>query len=422
MAEWAVGVTLEDIPEQVIEHAKLHLLDATGIHLASRGTETGLVALMTGSVMSPVCRDGILIACLDFDDTHDATLIHASSVVVPALYELLRQGGIPVRALLTGLVVGYELCCRVGLACNGELHPRGFHPTGVVGPVGAAAVAAKARGFEARRMEDALGLASSFGAGLTQCMADGGEARYVHPGIAAANGLLAVALADGGYRGRGAGIEGPAGLLSAHVQDPARLRVEAATNDLGRCWTMLGLNAKPYPTGYVTHEFIDAVLEARTAYALSCDGIQRIACRLPTRASRLVFDPVEEKRRPDRSTAARVALPHILAEALVYGEITAKSFSNERLFDERVRALADRIDAEPVADTDANGLLITLTDGRVVEVPTRRREVSPHDIVTKFLSNASGRVPMPPTDLANEILHSDRSGTLSLLTEAVRVH
>ena len=29
IAEWSMGLTLDDIPEEVVEHAKLHLLDRT---------------------------------------------------------------------------------------------------------------------------------------------------------------------------------------------------------------------------------------------------------------------------------------------------------------------------------------------------------------------------------------------------------
>ena len=41
IAAYAISLTLDDVPEEVVEHAKLHVLDALGCGLAAHATGNG---------------------------------------------------------------------------------------------------------------------------------------------------------------------------------------------------------------------------------------------------------------------------------------------------------------------------------------------------------------------------------------------
>src|SRR5690606_34559747 len=105
-------------------------------------------------------------------------------------------------------------------------------------------------------------------------------------------------LAAEGFTAAGGQLDGKFGLLRAHVQTEADLRIDRATEQLGDRWETRGITPKPYPTGYVTHEFIDAILRLAEQHDLHADQIEKIECTVVEAAARLTFIPLEQKRSP----------------------------------------------------------------------------------------------------------------------------
>jgi len=176
LARFAAGLRYEDIPAQVIEKAKLHLLDALGIGLAATREPyaAGVAALVRdwgGSPQATLWRwgdrlpaahaalaNGSFVHGLDFDDTHTDSITHVSACVVPtalAVGEAVRASG---REILAAMVAGFEVIARVGGAAPGGFHARGFHATPICGAFGAAAVAGRLLGLApgAIALEDLL--------------------------------------------------------------------------------------------------------------------------------------------------------------------------------------------------------------------------------------------------------------------------
>ena len=116
--------------------------------------------------------NGALGHSLDFDDTHADSSLHPSAPVVPAAFAVGEMAGASGRDVLTAIVAGYEVCCRLGNALDPTSHyARGFHPTATAGTYGAAAAAAKLfglskdadRGGVRRRGQSGGGLAAVSG-------------------------------------------------------------------------------------------------------------------------------------------------------------------------------------------------------------------------------------------------------------------
>ena len=102
-AAFADAFDLDGVPAQVVERAKLNILDAIGIGLASttydfaHRTVTAMRGLggegdhaVIGLPLRLPLRDaalvnGTLIHGLDFDDTHSGGVIHASASAVPTM-------------------------------------------------------------------------------------------------------------------------------------------------------------------------------------------------------------------------------------------------------------------------------------------------------------------------------------------------
>jgi 2-methylcitrate dehydratase PrpD len=200
LAEFALGLTPADIPEEVRAAAKLHVLDALGCGLAGAATQTAtearaVAALEGGAAKATVIglrlplpaaaaamANGMLFHGLDYDDTLAATGTHLSAVAAPtvlAMGERVRSGG---GEVLTAFVGAAESVAAIGLAAPFAMHRRGFHATSVYGVFGAALASARLLGLDHDRAVAALGIAGSFASGIFEYLADGSPTKPIHAG------------------------------------------------------------------------------------------------------------------------------------------------------------------------------------------------------------------------------------------------
>ena len=192
LATFAAGLRFEDIPPAVVESVRLRALDVLGIALAASTTELApsLYGALEGwgreggactvvgakrAAPAPLAAlvNGALAHGLDFDDTHAASITHASAVVLPAVLAVGEAAGASGRAAVTATVAGLEAITRLGMAAPGEFHARGWHATAACGPFAAALAAGKLDGLDEARLTAALGVAGSFASGLLEFLEDG---------------------------------------------------------------------------------------------------------------------------------------------------------------------------------------------------------------------------------------------------------
>ena len=82
------------------------------------------------SLVQAATVNGIASHVLDFDDTHEPTILHGTGPVMSAALaaaELVNASG---AALLAAHAIGFEVAARVALAVNPEHYDQGFHVTG----------------------------------------------------------------------------------------------------------------------------------------------------------------------------------------------------------------------------------------------------------------------------------------------------
>jgi len=78
------------------------------------------------------------------------------------------------RDILTGIVAGYDVTCKVSQALGpAQMYERGFHPTAVAGCFGATAAAGRVLGLSVEQMTHAFGIALSEAAGSMQYLRNG---------------------------------------------------------------------------------------------------------------------------------------------------------------------------------------------------------------------------------------------------------
>ena len=445
VAEWVAGVRFEDLPSDIVDTTKLRILDVLGLALAGAETRFGR-AIRSGAVaVSPPgpCRIlgsgdkvGVTSAAfanasfpqaLEFDDTHNESIVHMSSPSVAATLALSETRTISGRDAILAVAISNEIACRVGVVAPGQFHRRGFHPTGLFSPFGIAYGAGKLLGLDAQNLAHAAGTCGSFAAGVLECWVDGTDTKFLHSGWAAQSGVSAAIFAAAGVTGPPKIFEGRFGLFASHLQDPgAAKKLDRIVDRLGSHWESRYSSFKPFPAAHVLHPYISAILRLRDQGVQPAD-VARIECPVAEFNVSIVCEPVEEKRAPASQAHCRVCLQYTLAEALYCGRLGRDAYEDRNRLNPAILALARTVDYYVDPEFPGPGrfkgaVRVTLKDGRVLtEVEEYNRgsaenPMTPSELRAKFDDNASGTLGAAGRDrLATEIGRTENLSDVSTL-------
>lgn len=420
LAGWARELSFDLLPPDVVESTRLRVLDTIGLALAGAETAFGRATLEAAKALSPPgpCRvlgtgdrlgvgasamvNGALAQALEYDDTHIESIVHMSSPAVAAALALAEIGRVRGKDLITAIALGNEISCRAGSVSSGELHRRGFHPTGLFTTMGVAYLAAKLLGLDADATARAAGIAGSFASGLLECWVDGTQTKFLHPGWSAHSGIAAAMLARAGVTGPAQVFEGRWGLFAAHVQDAGAHRdFTRLCEGLGERWESRHSSFKPFPAAHVIHPYISALLRLREKHGIRAAQVQRIECPVAAFIVSIVCEPVSEKYAPASDSHGRVSLQYSLAEALWRGSLGKDAYAPESLRNPEILALARRVHyyadpAYPGPGRFKGEVRVTLAGGAVfheVEEHNRGSAENPMsyaELRAKFDQNAAG--------------------------------
>ena len=335
LASFAARLRLEDIPETVRHEARRSLVNdyatafdgsrepAIDITLRTMAPVSGprtvtLIGRSEGGDAALAAFVNAMSANIfDFDDTHQATVLHPAAPVFAALFAQAESVPAPGADLLRAFVVGGEVECRIANAMSPYHYARGWHITSTCGVFGAAAGVGTMLGLDAERMLHALGTAAVQSSGMVEAL--GTMAKSASVGGAARNGLLSARLAADGFDGPPAPLSGQRGYLRVHADQP---RLEALTDGLGSQWEIATNTYKPYPGGIVLHPLIDAFLDLR-AGGLTLGDVAAVE---------LAGHPLLRERtdRPDVTTGreGQVSAQHTVAIVLLRGRAGLDEFDD----------------------------------------------------------------------------------------------
>ncbi|KAL1965981.1 hypothetical protein VTN77DRAFT_4921 [Rasamsonia byssochlamydoides] len=384
LASFVADTTSVQIPDDVKRWLKLLLLDYIGVtaYAAARAEssepffnavkalypEVGNVhhplksstVFGRGSTWPPQAAallNGAFGHSLDFDDTHMGAVVHPGVTVISAALAEGEQRAADGAKFLTALAVGYEVVCRLGLGLRTGGFERGFHNTSTAGIFGAIAAIAKLRDLDAATVEGAFGIGGSKAVGSMQYLANGAWNKRLHPGLAAHDAFLCIALAQAGVFGAEKAIEGDHGFLHAYTsRQNSRDDLESIVDGLGSQWMLMGTAIKPYPACRCAHPGIDLAAALRLSpknqqkhtgndTGQSHDKISHIeSLRLDLSPSfyNLVGEPLPNKIHPSNIVDSQFSGYYHVAVAWLYGAQPSWAVY-DHLRDEQVHALADRI-------------------------------------------------------------------------------
>jgi 2-methylcitrate dehydratase PrpD len=412
-AQFALELELDAVPGEVVEAAKLHVLDVLGCGLAAHGLgiagegratmselggepETTVIGLDARlPVPNAAFANAMLCHGLDFDDTHSDSVSHVSTVIVPASAALAEARGTSGRELLTAIIAGNETVTRIGMAAPGAFHKRGFHPTAVCGIFGATAASARLGELDAAGATSALGIAGSMASGLFAYLDDGTATKPIHPAWAAHGALLATRLAAHGAEGPPGVLEGRFGLFHAFVD--TRIDLEPQLADLGSRWETPRIAYKPFPACHFIHGSLGAT--ETLLEGLDPNEIEDVVVAIPEEGVSLVLEPAELKIAPRSDYEGKFSLQFSTAAMLVHGRVGVTTYTPEALSDARVLELARKVryETKEYASYPAafpGGVRIRMRDGRSLEADfphqlgAPENPMSAEQVREKFRDNA----------------------------------
>ncbi len=409
LAGYVVAERERALPPAVIHHAKRALIDWFAAMLP--GSQVAPATLLTGAledeighgrawvyagrVRAPLRTAALINAAaahtIEFDDIFRDAIYHPGCPVIGAALAAAQARGADGAALLRAIVAAYEVSTRIGLAVQPS-HYRFWHTTGTIGTFGAAVAVADLLRLDANGVAHALASAGTMAAALQQAFRSDAMSKPIHAGHAAEAGALAALAAGRGVTGALDVLEGKAGFGAAMSTGADWSR---ATEGLGERYNIAAMTFKNH--GCCGHSFaaIDAVLALRPdvdpAQIEHVDvGTYRTSLDVTNRGS--VATPFE----------GRFSTPFTVASALVHGSVRLNGFTPERLQDQQVQALMQRVSMHVDPDCDAAfpshraaTVEITLKDGQRLRhhQPTRKGDpdapLTDAELAAKFLELAS---------------------------------
>ena len=385
IAAQALALDPQSIPASVRRCAEALLIDVVGLCVAARSTDyvkavIGAVdaggpctAIGHAATFAPdraALINGTAAHGEDFDDTFEGGPVHSSAVVAPAVLAVCERFERDGRAAFLGLVAGVETLCRLSLVIPKAIHKAGFHPTSVLGTLGATLGAAVALRLDARQTVNALGNAGSLSSGIIEYLAEGAWTKRLHAGWAAQAGVQAARFGEQGLLGPRTVLEGTHGLFNGFARSrDGDFRV--LTEDFGRKWYMDSITFKPYATGTMNQPYIDCAIRlSKKGY--TPEEVADVLCETAEGYVHRLWDPLEAKQRPPNEYAAKFSAPFNVAVAFVTGGAGLSAFTEETVRDPRILGLASKVryvvdpnNRYPKAYT--GHVRITLKDGRVFE-------------------------------------------------------
>ena len=407
----------KDVPPEVVHKAKLLTIDLIGVSIAGlkmdfprmmldylsslRGTEDATLFGFKDKVpaIHAALGNGVTAHALDMDDGYRFGGVHAGVAVIPAALAYAETQQADGQSFLLSMILGYDIVNRISKAMNPSHLNRGFHTTGTLGVLGAAAACGVLAKLNKEQLTSAMSIASLQGAGLLQILVEGAMVKPLHPGKAAMAGVLSVDLAKRGAKGPVTVLEGEKGLFKAMADE---MHLETLFEGLGTHFYLADQYIKLHAACRHIHPAADGVLAVMKDNKLAFADIESVdVATYPVAVS---FCGASEM--PDTAEGAKFSIKYSVAMAAYYGDVGEDRYVPSVVTNADIQGLALRITsrlddgwAKAYPSQRGASMVIKSKAGAVhkIEVPLAKGEpenpASDEDIIAKFRHNAEGQDP-----------------------------
>ena len=381
LADWAAGVTQNDIPPAILGRAARVLADDMAAIVGARDEPEvarfhertlARAALPEATVFRGGTRrcdrigaavaNAVAADWLELDEGYRPTPCHGGLYVLPALMAEAEAIDLPFGEMLRALVLGYEMVTRIARTWTPQAMTMQSH--GRYAAVGAAAGVALARGKTGAEIAEAIGAAATLiGPSPRNHLAAGILVRNVWPAAGAWSGMMAVDWAECGIVGVPGAFHDVYGTVLGGRAHPERLAA-----GLGQSWALQDGYTKIYACCQHLHSAVEAAIGLRDQVLAhgTLDNIASIAVETHALALPLI-NPA-----PHTTLAAKFSMSHAMAAVLVTGSGGAEAFAATTLALPAIASLRPHVsvtrwapELPPPNDRPAR-VTVALRDGRTL--------------------------------------------------------
>jgi len=445
LARYAANTRFEDLTWDLVRETKRRTADvlANGLSGSTTSSGKGMRAFAreisssggatlwgsgeTASAEIAAFVNATMAFHLELDDVHRTSHTHPGISVIPAALAVCEEKGFTPKDFLTAVVVGYDVVTRVGMAVSPSIYvDRVFLAPGTLAPLGAAAAVANLFRLGEDETAKLLGAAAFLSPlALFEAFAKGAPVKNTAMGWGNLIGIWGARLCAAGLFGPVTAIEGNFGYARATADTYDLRKIEDPAN-VNR--GILNTGIKPYSCCRQHHSAVDAVLELREKSGLRPEQVERIRVRTFAVASR------GKHQIPDTVASATYSAPFTVASALITGSCWREQYTEEKIKDPNVLALAGKVEVTKDDELDA------LYDEKwpaIVEVQTKdgrflsaRRDimkgepedpVSDRELKRKFSSLAADAISADRAERVwHTVFHLEELKNLSELTRLLQ--
>ncbi len=431
LAAFCAGITLGDLPREVVEKAKLCILDYLAnvygsleldavakvvSYVRSLGGPKTATALGCGfktGIHQAAFVNGVTAEAIEAQDGLRFGGNHAGTAVIPAALALAEESGLGGKEVLEAVVAGYEAANRIAAAVHPGHTLSGFLPTGTCGAFGAACAAARLMGLDEQGMLNALGNAGYvLPLSMGEQLMGGYTVKIIQGGQAAACGLTASGLARAGITGAPYVLEGSE-LSGGFVQ--ITINGESApgkiTDGLGSHYTLMDVYFKPYTACRHTHGAAQAVLELVREDRVDPREVEGVDVYTYGIAQMAVGKGISAG---DTFVTAQFSIPYVVSACLCDRDLGPGQLREDRVADPLLLALSKRVQVH--CDDELNRVYPEKTSSRVEISLEGGRKLSKQVDIPK----GDPRDPMTLDDLEEKVRRFAGDRDPKKVAEAIR--
>jgi 2-methylcitrate dehydratase PrpD len=372
-------INYKDLPQEVVEVTKKQVLDLYGVAIAGftapgiqellgiikdwGGKKESSIILCKQKVPAPMAAqmNATMAHALDFDDVHDAAVLHPGVAVIPACMAVAEaKGKVSGREFITAVALGVDMICRLTLATwpgydpsspekkekafQSERVKQGWHLTTVMGYLAAAGAVGKLLGLNEERMINAFGIAYHQCSGNLQGKIDGAQTKRMGPGFSSRAGIASAIMAEKGMTGAKNCLEGKQGFYNMYFQ--GGYDAKTLTFDLGKHFEGVNVSIKPYPCCRGLHNFIDATLALVSEQAIKAEDVKEIKLFSDEGGYHSLCTPHEVKVKPRTQVDTQFSIPWGVATAIAKKRATIEHFTEAAIKSQDILNVTSKISVE----------------------------------------------------------------------------